>query len=40
MATKKIGSAGRFGPRYGTRTRKIVTAIEKRQKKKQACQHR
>jgi len=37
MATKKVGSAGRFGPRYGTRSKKILAAIEKRQKKKQIC---
>jgi len=30
-------TTGRFGPRYGTRTRKTVAAIEKRQKVKQIC---
>ncbi len=34
---KKVGSAGRFGARYGTRTKKIVREIEKIQKKKQIC---
>ena len=28
---------GRFGPRYGTRTKKIIAAIEKIQKQKQIC---
>ena len=37
MATKKVGSTGRFGPRYGTRTKKIVRAIEKKQKARQEC---
>ncbi len=34
---KKVGTTGRFGPRYGTRAKKIVAAIEKRQRQKQAC---
>lgn len=33
----KIGTIGRFGARYGTRTKKIVSAIEREQKKKQIC---
>ncbi len=37
MATKRVGSAGRFGSRYGTRTKKMVAAIEKIQKQRQAC---
>ncbi len=34
---KKVGTTGRFGARYGTRTKKIVAAIESRQKQKQQC---
>lgn len=34
---KKVGTTGRYGPRYGTRTKKAVAAIEKLQKKKQKC---
>lgn len=37
MATKKVGSAGRFGPRYGGVMRKQVAAIEKVQKAAHAC---
>ncbi len=34
----KAGTTGRFGPRYGTRTKKIVAVIEAEQKKPQQCQ--
>jgi len=37
MPTKKVGSTGRYGPRYGTRTKKIIAAIEAEQKKKHPC---
>ena len=37
MKTKRIGTIGRFGPRYGTRTKKLVATIEDRQRKKQIC---
>jgi len=37
MATKKVGATGRYGPRYGRRSKKMIVAIEKKQKKKQAC---
>ena len=34
---KKIGSAGRFGARYGLRQRKRILAVEKIQRQKQKC---
>ena len=34
---KKIGSAGRFGARYGLRQRKRILAVEDSQKKKHKC---
>jgi large subunit ribosomal protein L37Ae len=35
--TKKVGSTGRFGPRYGTRTKKVIRAIEKLQRQRHSC---
>ncbi len=35
--TKKVGSVGRFGPRYGVRIRRRVREIEVRQKAAHAC---
>ncbi len=37
MKTKKVGSTGRYGPRYGTRVKKVVRAIESEQKKRHIC---
>lgn len=37
MATKKVGSTGKYGPRYGTKTKKIVAVIEREQKKRHPC---
>lgn len=37
MATKKVGSTGRFGARYGKTVKKKVAEVEKRQKKKHKC---
>jgi large subunit ribosomal protein L37Ae len=37
MVTKKVGTTGRFGVRYGKRLRTKVLEVENRQKKKQAC---
>ncbi len=35
--TKRVGSTGRFGPRYGRRLRKLVTEIERKAKAKHKC---
>jgi len=35
--TKKIGAAGRFGPRYGTKSRKLVTEIERKLGQQYKC---
>lgn len=37
MATKKVKSTGRFGARYGVRTKKRLLSIERAQKKKYVC---
>lgn len=37
MVTKKVGTAGRFGVRYGKRLRTLVQQIEVRQRQKHAC---
>ena len=34
---KEVGTAGRFGPRYGKRIRLVVSKIEKVQKKRHIC---
>ncbi|MCS7093653.1 MAG: 50S ribosomal protein L37ae [Candidatus Aenigmarchaeota archaeon] len=35
--TKKVGSAGRFGARYGKKIREKVAEIEKVQKRRHIC---
>ncbi len=35
--TKKVGSAGRFGPRYGVKIRKTVKRIEEKERAKMVC---
>lgn len=37
MVTKKVGTTGRFGVRYGKKLRTKVLEVEKRQKQKQSC---
>ena len=37
MATKIVGSTGRFGSRYGKRLRTLTLQIESKQRQKQVC---
>ncbi|MCX6711840.1 MAG: 50S ribosomal protein L37ae [Candidatus Woesearchaeota archaeon] len=37
--TKKVGSTGRYGTRYGKTIRTKVLEVEKKQRKKQKCPH-
>lgn len=37
MATKKVGSTGRFGPRYGRKIRDKILSVEKKQRIRQKC---
>lgn len=37
MAKKKIGPAGRFGPRYGKMIRAAISKIEKEERKRHIC---
>jgi len=35
--TKKVKSAGRFGPRYGLKVRRQISNVESQQKKNHVC---
>ncbi len=37
MATKKVGSSGRYGVRYGRKGKMVIKNIEAKQRKKQEC---
>jgi len=37
QGTKKVGSTGRFGPRYGVSVRRRVGSVEKKQRQKHEC---
>jgi len=37
MATKKVGTTGRFGARYGRKLRGKVAAVEKKLRSKHKC---
>lgn len=35
--TKKVGSTGKFGPRYGTKIRKLTLEVERKVRQKYRC---
>jgi large subunit ribosomal protein L37Ae len=37
MSTKKVGTTGRYGVRYGTKTKKIIAKIEAKMNKEKTC---
>jgi large subunit ribosomal protein L37Ae len=37
MATKKVGTTGRFGVRYGNKTKKAIAKLEHRMKTESVC---
>lgn len=37
MPTRKVGSAGRFGSRYGKKVRDLIRNVEKTQRRKHVC---
>ena len=37
MATKKVGSTGRYGVRYGRKPKMVIKNLEAKQRQKQTC---
>jgi len=35
--TKKVGTTGRYGPRYGTKTKKVILEMENKEKQEKVC---
>jgi large subunit ribosomal protein L37Ae len=35
--TKKVGITGKYGPRYGTKTKKVVKEIEVKERQQRVC---
>ena len=35
--TKKVGITGKYGPRYGTKTKKVILEMEIKQEKEKVC---
>jgi large subunit ribosomal protein L37Ae len=35
--TKKVGPAGRYGPRYGTKVRKLIVEVERKLRQDYKC---
>jgi len=37
VKTKKVGSTGRYGVRYGRKSKEFIRSIEEKQKKRHVC---